>query len=277
MKIITYEKSKDIISSLKKEGKTTIFKSGCFDTLHIGHVKMLQNAKSMADILIVGIGTDSNILEYKRKPIFDQDNRMEVMAALQCVDYVVLLQEPMVNNIDHKEFLTLTYPDFYYLPYDDKVLKDKKKMAKQLGIKVICESNIEIKNYSNVIEPHSSDIINTKKLHFNIEELYSKDFELLRTQGLLIDEWRNVYDHCKMEGIIAMILTVMLELSEKDSDILIRAAILHDWYKRKERESQDYNVDYSKVELKKLGIKPTIIQVAHSVGHTSLKKIENST
>jgi cytidyltransferase-like protein len=277
MKIINYRKAKDIIEYLKATHKTVIFKSGCFDTIHIGHVKMLQIAKSLSDILIVGVGTDESISKYKRKPLFDQNNRAELLAGLECVDYVVILEEPMLNSIDHREFLTLTKPTYYYLPHDDKVLKEKQKMADELGIIIRYDDNIKIKNYTMVIEPHSTDILNAKLLNANIEEIYPNDFKILREVGNLTEDWANVYEHCKMEGNLAMIVARLLDLSNKDTALLIRAAILHDWYKRNERESQDYNSDYSRVELQKLGIESTIVDIAHSVGHTSLKTIEKST
>ena len=276
MKIINYNQAKEIISSYKSLDKSVIFKSGCFDTIHIGHVRMLKNAKSLANILIVGVGTDESIFKYKRKPLFDQNNRAEMLASLECVDYVVILEEPMIDCIDHREFLTLTRPTFYYLPHDDKVIKEKQKMAKELGIIINYDDNIKIKNYTNMIEPHSTDILNTKLLNANIEELYPEDFTILREIGNLTEDWANVYEHCKMEGNIAMIIANLLNLNNTDSSKLIRAAILHDWYKRTERESQDYNSDYSRIELQKLGIDTDIVDIAHSVGHTSLKTVENS-
>ena len=276
MKIISYQKAKEIVESLKKQDKKTIFKSGCFDTLHIGHVKMLRNARSLANKLIVGVGTDKNIESYKRKTLFDQNNRAELLAELSCVDYVVILDEPMINSIDHKEFLNMVKPDYYYLPTDDKVLKEKKIMAEQTGVHVIMDKNVIVKNHSNIIEPHSSDILNIKLHHMKIEELYSEDFKLLKEKGKLVDDWANVYEHCKMEGNIAMIIARILDLSEEDTSSLIRAAILHDWYKRNERESQNYDSNYSRVELTKLGIDENIINIAHSVGHTSLNTIMDS-
>lgn len=276
MKIINYNRAKEIISLFKSKGLTTIFKSGCFDTIHIGHLKMLQNAKSMADILIVGVGSDEGISKYKRKPIFDQNNRAELLSNFECVDYVVVLEEPMIDCIDHRVFLTLTKPTYYYLPYDDKALIEKKKMAAELGISVQLDDNIKIKNFSLLIEPHSTDILNTHLLNFDIEQLYPKEFSILKEIGNLTEDWSNVYQHCKMEGIIAMIVSSLLYLDNDQSAKLISSAILHDWYKRTERETQNYDTNYSKNGLKELGYSSEIIDIAHSVGHTSLNTIENS-
>ena len=267
MKIINYNQAKDIIVANKRLDKTIIFKSGCFDTLHIGHVKMLQNAKKMADILIVGVGTDDSITKYKRKPMFDQNNRAELLASLECVDYVVILEEPMVECIDHREFLTLTLPTYYYLPFDDKALNEKQKMADKLGITICYDNNIKIENHKNMIEPHSTDILNA---------IYASDFTFLKEVGKLTEDWNNVYEHCKMEGNLAMIVAKLMRLNSTDSNKLIRAAILHDWFKRTERETENYDASFSKTGLRKSGIEEDIIDIAHSVGHTSLKTIESS-
>ena len=109
-----------------------------------------------------------------------------------------------------------------------------------------------------------------------IENLYPKEFEILRKYGQLKDEWANVYEHCKTESVIALVISDLLKLKKDEKDILAKAAILHDWYKRKERETQEYNKSakdsYNK--LLELGVDKRIVDIAHSVGHTSLLDIQ---
>lgn len=86
---------KDIIAiarRLKKEGKKTVVATGCFDIVHQGHLNMLSQAKKQGDTLIVLANNDKSLREYKKgaRPIIKEKNRALLLAALQCVDYVVL-------------------------------------------------------------------------------------------------------------------------------------------------------------------------------------------
>ncbi|MFH1770951.1 MAG: D-glycero-beta-D-manno-heptose-7-phosphate kinase [archaeon] len=86
----------EIISrELKKQGKKVVFTNGCFDILHVGHVKLLEKAKEHGDILILGLNTDASIKRLKgpSRPIIKEMERAEMLAALECVNYVVLFNE----------------------------------------------------------------------------------------------------------------------------------------------------------------------------------------
>lgn len=80
---------------LKDEGKKVVFTNGCFDLLHIGHLRYLQKAKEAGDVLIVGINSDSSMRRLKgpERPIVQQNERAEILSALECVDYVVIFSE----------------------------------------------------------------------------------------------------------------------------------------------------------------------------------------
>jgi D-beta-D-heptose 7-phosphate kinase/D-beta-D-heptose 1-phosphate adenosyltransferase len=84
-----------ISQRLKNEGKRVVFTNGCFDILHVGHVKYLQEAKSYGDILIVGLNSDSSVRELKgpTRPVNPQDDRAYILAALESVDYVVMFSD----------------------------------------------------------------------------------------------------------------------------------------------------------------------------------------
>lgn len=92
-------KSHDEIAALakrlKREGKTVVFTNGCFDILHVGHVKYLQEAKSYGDVLIVGLNTDDSvrILKGPTRPVNPEADRAYILAALEAVDYVVLFSD----------------------------------------------------------------------------------------------------------------------------------------------------------------------------------------
>lgn len=87
----------DLITKLdtEREQKKIVFTNGCFDLLHIGHVRYLQEARSLGDLLVVGLNSDSSVkrLKGESRPIQCEEDRGEVLAALSCVDYVVIFSE----------------------------------------------------------------------------------------------------------------------------------------------------------------------------------------
>ncbi len=114
----------------------------------------------------------------------------------------------------------------------------------------------------------------------NIEQKYQREFSILRENGQLIDDWSNVYEHCKLEGEIAIILVDRLAAIQQmkipvdERDNLIKAAILHDWFKRVERETENYDSTLSYIGLIDLGVSKRVCDIAHSVGHSTLKECE---
>jgi rfaE bifunctional protein nucleotidyltransferase chain/domain len=80
----------------KQKGKKIVFSNGCFDICHAGHVRYLQSAASKGDILVLGINSDASVNKIKgnKRPVVGQEMRAEVMAALACIDYVVIFDEP---------------------------------------------------------------------------------------------------------------------------------------------------------------------------------------
>ena len=93
--IKTWDEMSSIISELKNNDKKIVFTNGCFDILHIGHVKYLEKAKNFGDILILGLNSDNSTqrLKGKNRPINTQDDRAYILASLEMVDYVVIFNE----------------------------------------------------------------------------------------------------------------------------------------------------------------------------------------
>lgn len=85
----------EIITAEKARGKKIVFTNGCFDLLHVGHVKYLQKARSFGDILILGLNSDASIKRLKgdKRPLIAENERAHILAALDCVDYVVVFDE----------------------------------------------------------------------------------------------------------------------------------------------------------------------------------------
>lgn len=94
-KIKTKNQLKQILVKLKQQGKKIVFTNGCFELIHAGHIGYLNKAKKLGNILVVAVNTDSSIrkLKGKKRPIVSQKDRMEVLSALHCIDYVVSFNE----------------------------------------------------------------------------------------------------------------------------------------------------------------------------------------
>ncbi len=89
------------IADLKKAGKRVVFANGCFDTLHVGHIRYLEGAKAEGDILVVGVNSDESVHRLKGagRPVLDEQARAQLVAALRSVDYVILFPEPNVERL----------------------------------------------------------------------------------------------------------------------------------------------------------------------------------
>jgi len=94
-KIISTTGLKRKVSRLKQNGKRIVFTNGCFDILHYGHVKYLQDARGKGDYLVVAVNSDSSVkkIKAKNRPVISQGDRLKTVAALACVDFVVLFNE----------------------------------------------------------------------------------------------------------------------------------------------------------------------------------------
>jgi len=90
------EKLSPLIASLKKNNNKIVFTNGCFDILHVGHLRYLQKAKALGDILIVGLNSDSSVKKIKgiNRPIIQEKQRAELLSALKPVDYVIIFSSP---------------------------------------------------------------------------------------------------------------------------------------------------------------------------------------
>jgi len=95
-KLLTAEALVEALRVRRDRKERRVFTNGCFDLLHIGHTRYLRDARALGDCLIVGINSDASVRAIKPdgRPIVPQEQRAEVLAALACVDYVVIFDEP---------------------------------------------------------------------------------------------------------------------------------------------------------------------------------------
>ena len=141
---------KDLIEKLHSEGKTVVTTNGCFDILHVGHVRYLEKTKSFADYLIVLLNSDKSVRSIKgpERPINNENDRAEVLSALKCVDYVVLFDEDSPRDL-----LDDMKPDVYTKgsDYNMETLPEADIMIKN-GTRVEFIDFVEGKSTTKIIE-----------------------------------------------------------------------------------------------------------------------------
>src|ERR1700688_429234 len=83
------------------EGRKTVLANGCFDVLHVGHLRYLEGARALGDLLVVAINSDKSmrLIKDSGRPILGEDERVALISGLRCVDYVVVFDEPDVSRV----------------------------------------------------------------------------------------------------------------------------------------------------------------------------------
>ena len=139
-----------IVKGLKEEGKKTVFTNGCFDILHLGHIRYLEEAKRLGDCLVVAVNSDSSVRAIKgdRRPLVPEEERAQVLAALSCVDYVVTFEEP-----DPGRIIGQLAPDVLVKGGDWKIEEIVgRETVEGAGGKVVRIKEVKGKATSNLIE-----------------------------------------------------------------------------------------------------------------------------
>lgn len=151
-KIKTIEEIAEIANALKKRGKKFVFTNGCFDLLHLGHVRYLQKARALGDALVVGLNSDESVrmLKGRNRPIVPENERAEVLAALECVDYIAIFGEKRINSL-----IEALKPDIYAKGGDytlDTLDQGERKLIEGLGIEIHLIKKIEGASTTELIE-----------------------------------------------------------------------------------------------------------------------------
>ena len=133
-KIIALDPLREKLAEHKRRGHRIVFANGCFDTLHVGHIRYLEGARREGDVLVVGVNADSSVCHLKGpgRPILDEHARAHLVAALRCVDCVVLFAERDVEALLEK-----LRPDVHAkgTDYTTETVPER-ALATRLGIRV---------------------------------------------------------------------------------------------------------------------------------------------
>lgn len=148
--IVSLEEAVTIREKLRAEGKTVVLTNGHFDILHVGHVDCLQRAKALGDVLIVGLNSDAStrLLKGEKRPIVPQEERAQLLAALQCVDYVIIFEERTAERL-----LAALRPEVY-VKGGDWAIEDlpEAKAVAEYGIRVEILPQVPSRSTTDIIE-----------------------------------------------------------------------------------------------------------------------------
>ncbi|MFZ1980629.1 MAG: D-glycero-beta-D-manno-heptose 1-phosphate adenylyltransferase [Smithella sp.] len=149
-KILERNALKNELEELRKKGKKIAFTNGCFDILHVGHVRYLREAKKTADVLVLALNSDSSVRSIKgeKRPILNENERAEILAALEFVDFITIFEE-----LTPLELICCLKPDILIKGGDwpeEKVVG--REEVKKWGGRVAIIPEIEGKSTTNIVE-----------------------------------------------------------------------------------------------------------------------------
>ncbi|HUD04361.1 MAG TPA: adenylyltransferase/cytidyltransferase family protein [Patescibacteria group bacterium] len=137
-RIISVEQAIKLSKKLRREQKVLILTGGCFDVIHLGHIKFLEAAKKTGDILFVLLESDENVHRIKgdKRPIHNQDERAQVLAGIRFVDYVIKIPF-LKENGDYDKLILRLNPSIIAITKGSSALEHSKRQAKQIGAQLI--------------------------------------------------------------------------------------------------------------------------------------------
>ncbi|WP_374000657.1 D-glycero-beta-D-manno-heptose 1-phosphate adenylyltransferase [Bdellovibrio bacteriovorus] len=102
--VCTFDNIEETLAAIRSQGKKIVFTNGCFDLLHVGHVRYLQEAQRLGDVLVVGVNSDASVKRLKgpTRPVQVENDRAEILAALGAVNFTVIFTEDTPENLIHK-------------------------------------------------------------------------------------------------------------------------------------------------------------------------------
>lgn len=160
-KIKARDELTSVVNDLRKRGKKIVFTNGCFDILHVGHTKLLKKARSLGDVLILGLNSDCSIRRLKgsNRPIIGENERADILASLECIDYVVFFDENDPSNL-----ISMIKPNVHvkggeYTPMDYHSMPEA-KLVEKYGGEVVLVNIIEGKSTSAIIEKIKAGSVN---------------------------------------------------------------------------------------------------------------------
>lgn len=196
-KVLSLSDLSKITSSLKEDGKKIVLCHGTFDLLHVGHIKHIQYAKKLGDILVVTLTADQYVNKGPDRPVFNQTLRAENIAALGCVDYVAINHETTSVNV-----IELLKPDVYVKGNEYKVAEDdvtgnisiEKNKVEEFGGRIeytdepTYSSSKLLNQYFEVFTTKTKQFIDAFKQEFDIEDVHQEINQLQKLNVAVIGD-----------------------------------------------------------------------------------------
>lgn len=144
---------REVADRLHLAGKRIVLTNGCFDLVHVGHLRSLESARSLGDVLIVGLNADTTVSQLKgpRRPIVPEMERAEILAALRCVDYVTIFHEPTPIELIRKIRPHIHVKGSEYGPRGSKSLPEA-ELVRQLGGEVHFVEMVQAHSTTHLVE-----------------------------------------------------------------------------------------------------------------------------
>lgn len=149
-KIMELDELKAEIKAQKEAGELIVFTNGCFDILHVGHIRYLKKAAALGDSLVLAVNSDSSVkkLKGKNRPYVPEQERLEMLAALEMIDYLVLFSE-----IDCKTVLEEIKPQIYVKGGDYRIEDlPEAETVYSYGGKIVLITEVKGKSTTNIIK-----------------------------------------------------------------------------------------------------------------------------
>lgn len=149
-KIKTASEMREITARLRAQGKVVVFTNGCFDLLHGGHISYLEGSRALGDVLILGLNSDVSIRELKGagRPIYPDGQRLEILAAIEAVDYIVVFSTRSCDQL-----LAEIHPDIHAKGTDYTAETVPERVtAQRLGIRTVIAGAPKENSTRDIIE-----------------------------------------------------------------------------------------------------------------------------
>lgn len=137
-KVLNLQQAIDVAEKINLEKKAIVLAGGCFDVLHIGHIKFLEKARQKGDYLFILLESDESVKKLKgnKRPINSQDDRAQILSALKFVDFIVLLTG-VKKSKDYDDLVQKIHPDIIAVTQNDNAIFHKERQAKKINAKLI--------------------------------------------------------------------------------------------------------------------------------------------
>lgn len=140
----------EIVAAERKKGKSIVLANGCFDLIHVGHIRYLKEAKKRGDILVLALNSDASIrtLKGEGRPLLDENERVKIMSSMSFVDYITVFEETTVENV----LLTLK-PDIHAKgsDYTEETVPEK-ETVRSYGGGIAITGGPKVRSTSEVID-----------------------------------------------------------------------------------------------------------------------------